>query len=165
VREAIASALEARGRIEGRVLDLYAGTGAMAFEMLSRGATEAVLVEKRRGVARAIEKSARELGLSDRVRVVVADLSGRDAEWTRALRAPLELVLADPPYAQIGEVPRLLEVLGRGHLTDDATVVVEHASKGDPIEPPAGFAEISRYRYGDTAVLLARYAPDPDEDS
>jgi len=165
VREAIASALDARGRLEGRVLDLYAGTGAMAFEMLSRGATEAVLVEKSRAVARAIDKSARELGLNDRVRVVIADLSSGGGAWLEAMRDPVDLVLADPPYAQIAQVPRLLERLADGHLAPDATIVVEHASKGEAIEPPIGFAEISRYRYGDTAVLLARYARCPDEDS
>lgn len=165
MREAVASALDARGRIEGRVLDLYAGTGAMAFEMLSRGATEAVLIEMRPSVARAIDKSARELGLSDRVRVVVADLSGRGTAWTDSLRDPVDLVLADPPYAQIDQVPRLLEVLARGHLAPDATIVIEHASKGEPVEAPVGFDEISRYRYGDTAVLLARYGRSPDEDS
>lgn len=141
------------------VLDLFAGTGAMAFEALSRGAKVAVLVERARPVAKAIEKSARELGLSDRVRVVNADLAREPTVWLRALDAPASLVFLDPPYADIARVAPLLEALASaGLLAEDATVVIEHATKQPPTLP-LGFAEISRYRYGDTSVWLARHAP------
>lgn len=160
MREAIASALDARGRIEGAVvLDLFAGTGAMAFEALSRGARAAVLVERARPVAKAIEKSARELGLAERVRVVQADLERDPSAWRRALEEPASLVFLDPPYAQIALVAPLLEALAAAdRLADDATVVIEHATKHPPTLP-LGFEEISRYRYGDTSVLLARHDP------
>lgn len=164
MREAIASALDARGLVEDAVvLDLFAGTGAMAFEALSRGARTAVLVEGARPVAKAIEKSARELGLEGRVRVVNADLARDPAAWLRALEAPVTLVFLDPPYADIARVGPLLEALVRAdRIAEDATVVVEHATKHPPTLP-LGFEEISRYRYGDTSVWLARHAPGPGD--
>ncbi len=158
MREAIASALDARGRIEGAlVLDLFAGTGAMAFEALSRGARHAVLVEQARPLVKAIERSAEELGLADRVTAVCADLARDGAPWRRALPAPASLVFLDPPYARIALVAALLAALaGARSLADDATIVIEHATKHPPVLP-LGFEEISRYRYGDTAVWLARF--------
>ncbi|MBX3269631.1 MAG: RsmD family RNA methyltransferase [Sandaracinaceae bacterium] len=166
VREAIGSALDARGWIAGaRVLDLYAGTGAMAFEALSRGALDAVLVESARRVARAIEESAVELGLAARARVVVADLDAPPAPWAARLEARASLVFVDPPYAKVARVAPLLAALAAaGALAPDAIVVIEHARRHPP-DLPLGFDEVSRYRYGDTAVLLACFtAPsDPDD--
>ncbi len=161
VREGIASALVSGGWIEGtRVLDLYAGTGALAFEALSRGAREATLVEKSRPVARAIERSARELGIEDVAMVIVADLERLSS--VRALEGPFDLVLVDPPYARIAHVEVLLSALAsEAKLRAGAGVVVEHARRGPP-KLPVGFDEISSYRYGDTAVLLARAATDED---
>ena len=164
VREGIASALDARGLVEGaRVLDLYAGTGALAFEALSRGAVEAILVERSRPVARAIERSARELGLEEAVTVVIADLEQPGERWLRAIEGVFDLVLADPPYARIARIEALLSILAsRDKLRAGAAVVVEHARR-EPPTLPAGFSEISSYRYGDTAVLLAR-APANEEE-
>ncbi len=164
MREGVASALNARAMIEdARVLDLYAGTGALAFEVLSRGAASAVLVEKRRRVARAIERSAQELGLSDRVVVVETDLERRDgSRWLDAIDAPVDLVLIDPPYAQIAQVEVILSTLaGESKLDRGAAVVIEHARRGPPTLP-VGFSEVSRYRYGDTAVLLAKFTPNEE---
>jgi len=155
VREAIASALDARGWIEGAVvLDLFAGTGALAFEALSRGADRAFLVEKSRSVARAIDKSARELGLEARAKVIQADLT--KAGWMDGVE-PASLVFLDPPYAEIARVEPLLSALAAaGKLQPDAVVVVEHARREPPTLPP-GFGEVRSYRYGDTAVLVAAW--------
>lgn len=158
VREGVASALASRGLIEGaRVLELYAGTGALAFEVLSRGAREATLFEKNRAAAAAIEKSARELGLEDEARVVVADLEDGEG-WIRAIEGlTFDLVLIDPPYARIAHVEVLLSTLAReAKLSAGAAVVVEHERRKPPCLP-AGFIEISSYRYGDTAVMLAEH--------
>ncbi|HJL20021.1 MAG TPA: RsmD family RNA methyltransferase [Sandaracinaceae bacterium LLY-WYZ-13_1] len=165
VREALASALEARGWIAGaRVLDLWAGTGALSFEALSRGAEHAVLVERDRRVARAIGRSARELGLEARVRVVVSDLEKPPARWIEAAPlAPVGLVFCDPPYARVERVGPLLAELARaGVLRPRAAVVVEHARRSPP-SLPAAFGEVATYRYGDTAVWLgtAPEAPEP----
>lgn len=163
VREAVASALEARGWIAGAaVLELWAGTGALSFEALSRGARSAVLVEKDRRVARAIERSARELGLTDRTAVVVADLDKPPARWMRRLAEPADLVFCDPPYARIDRVGPVLAALERaGKLRPGAALVIEHAKRSPPTLPPS-FGELTTYRYGDTAVLLGT-APEPPE--
>lgn len=160
MREAVASALAARGAIENaRVLELWAGTGALSFEMLSRGASWALLVERDRRMARAIEAAARELGLSDRVDVMVLDLAigpGRVSKAVaRAGGEPATLVLADPPYADVDRVVPLVTALaGAGAVAAGATLVLEHAFRSPPSDI-AGLATVTRYRYGDTAVVMA----------
>lgn len=161
MREGLASALESRGWISGaKILDLYAGTGALAFEALSRGAVSAVLLEKNRRVARAIERSAGELGLDGRARVVVADLHTKNPDrWLREIVDSVDLVLIDPPYAEIERVSGLLAALHRsGRLAPSTPIAIEHSRKAPP-ELPRGFHLVSSYRYGDTAVVLAT-APD-----
>jgi len=158
VREAIASAIEARGGFEGtRVLDLYAGTGAMAIEALSRGAVHATLVEADRSAARAIVASLAELGLGDRAVVVTRDLSSSSV--IDALTGPFDRVLADPPYADAARVPALLDALADAQcLSADAIVVVEHPSRVALTLGPR-FPSITEKRYGDTSVHLARFTP------
>lgn len=156
VREGIASALEARGWIEGAVvLDLFAGTGALSFEALSRGAARSVMVEKDAALARTIEKGARELGVGDAVSVVALDLERAPRTWMARLPdAVFDLVFLDPPYARIAVVTTLLAALREsGKLSPSAAVVVEHARRAPPTLPDT-FSEIATYRYGDTAVLL-----------
>jgi len=157
VREAMAAALEARGAIMGQVaLDLFAGTGALAFEALSRGATRAVLVERDRRVARAIAHSAAELGLDARTDVLVIDLlrdpHGAAAEV--ACRGPFGLVLVDPPYDDVPALPPLFEaLLDADALGPDAWIVLEHAWRS-PVPELRGLASAAAYRYGDTAVTM-----------
>jgi len=156
VREAIASAVESRGGFaETQVLDLFSGTGAMAIEALSRGAARAVLVEKDRMAARAIEESLGSLGLSDRASVALVDLSSRGA--SAKLVGPFDRVFLDPPYAEAALVPALLDTLAP-LLSSGALVVFEHPSGLDPTLG-AAFETLVNKRYGDSAVLFARYAP------
>ena len=160
MREAIASAVESRGGFTGtRVLDLFAGTGAMAIEALSRGAAHAVLVEKDRHAAREIEASLAALGLSDRASVAVVDLGRSDDAAARVGSGPFDRVFADPPYATTDTVPALLEALASaGLFAPDALVVVEHPSKAS-VALGRAFEVLATKRYGDSAVLFARYAP------
>lgn len=160
VREAIASALEARDVFEGAVvLDLFAGTGALAFEALSRGAARAVLVERDRRVAAAIARSAQELGLEARAEVVVADLEAAPARWLSTRAGRFDLVFCDPPYARTDRALEVLTALrDAGALADDATIVLEHGPRDAPVVP-SGFEALRSYRYGDTAVLLLGAAP------
>ena len=167
VREALGSALSARGCLVGaHVLDLFAGTGALAFEALSRGAASAVLVEGDKRAARAIGESARALGLGARTRVLCLDLAGRPATVARRIEGarPYDLVLADPPYADVDLVAPLIEALAdAGALAADAVVALEHARR----HPPSALgrlASLAEYRYGDTAVrLLSGPAPGEPE--
>ncbi len=163
VREAVASAVESRGGFVGAcVLDLFAGTGAMAIEALSRGASRAVLVEKDRQAIRAIEESLASLGLRDRASVLAVDLAGAPASVAMKLAATgvsFDRVLIDPPYAEVALVPPLLDAL-RGLFAPGALVVLEHPGKATPTLG-ADFETLTQKRYGDSAVLFARYAPAP----
>ena len=163
VREAIASVIEARGGFEGtQVLDLFAGTGALAFEALSRGAAEAVLVEHDAAALRDMGASAATLGLTARARVVSVDLKSpaRAAQRLAQLQGgPFGRVFVDPPYQDIGLVEPLLVALASANLlAPSALLAIEHGSKAS-LELGSPFEVVSRYRYGDTAVLLARWEP------
>ena len=160
VREAVASAVESRGGFEGtRVLDLFAGTGAMAIEALSRGAEHATLVERDRQAVRSIEASLEVLGVAARARVLALDLSSPRA--TSVIEGSFDRVLIDPPYAEVESVPPLLEALAdAGRIEAGALIVLEHPSTTE-LALGARFEPLTRKRYGDTSVLIARYAPPP----
>ncbi|MDD9935737.1 MAG: RsmD family RNA methyltransferase [Myxococcales bacterium] len=159
VREGIAGALAARGAIEGAaVLDLFAGSGALGFEVLSRGAARLLCLDSDRRALRCIERNAASLGLTDRTRVVKLDLAATPARIGQRIAeldpGPFSLVFADPPYADIAVVPALLAALvGQGLLTPGAFVAIEHP-RGQPPATPEGFEPLSSYRYGDTGVAL-----------
>jgi 16S rRNA (guanine966-N2)-methyltransferase len=154
VREAIASAIDARGGFDGtRVLDLYAGTGAMAIEALSRGALDATLIESDRAAARGIEQSLAALGLDERARLIVAEAS----RAIDRLDGVFDRIFVDPPYAEASAVASLLDALADAkRIADGALVAFEHPSKLTPALGPR-FATVSEKRYGDTSVLLARF--------
>jgi len=135
------------------VLDLYAGSGALAIEALSRGAAHAVLVERARAPRRAIEHNLGELELRDRTTVLGCELA---RAWVAIGRSgPYGLVLADPPYAQAAAAAAVLRrLLDRPELlTAGARLVLEHARRD---EPPllAGAVGLATKRYGDTAVSI-----------
>lgn len=165
VREALASRLDARGALDDAVvLDLFAGTGALAFEALSRGAARAVLVERDRRVRAALRGAIAALGLGDRARPVGADLARRpEAAVARIAEAdpgPFTLVLADPPYAVAEALPPLVAALdAAGRLADAVHVAFEHAARTTPPAALGPGLEIDvSSRYGDSAVTL--YARD-----
>ncbi|ADB33824.1 methyltransferase [Kribbella flavida DSM 17836] len=151
VREAMFSSLESEfGTLLGlNVLDLYAGSGAVGLEALSRGAARAVLVEADRRAADVIAANIRVVGLPG------ATLLTRPAEKVAQgdNPAPFDLVFADPPYrletAELQDV--LLALAERGWLADDAVVVIERG-KREPWEWPAGFAALRDRKYGETRL-------------
>ncbi len=127
VKEAIFSALESRDRLLGAsVLDLYAGTGALAIEALSRSAVRAVLVENDRDALESLRRNLSVTGTATSASVVNAD-AGSFMAGPPPSDAPFDLVLCDPPYDF--ESPALDEVLAplgrREWTTEDALVVVE----------------------------------------
>jgi len=158
-REGLASALDARNAIVGRrVLDLYAGTGALGFEALSRGAAGVVFVERDARVARALQASADSLGVRSEIEVLRLDLSRARSHVEVLKRGPYGLVMLDPPYADLKSAVSVLASLCQGGLlAEDAVVLLEHAAKDTPVLP-ADLSPLSRYRYGDTAVVLLALA-------
>mgnify|MGYP001822154329 CR=1 FL=1 len=151
VRESLFSML-AGGRFgdpitRAQVLDLFAGTGALGLEALSRGAAEAVFVDDGRVAQRLIQQNIAELGAGDRARLV-----GRDATRLAANRGdPFTLVFCDPPYRKgLGE-KALAAALHGGWIAPGALVVWEESAD---VSPPDGLAFLDERRYGDTRVHL-----------
>lgn len=160
VREALFSALDARDAVRGaRVLDLYAGSGALGLEAASRGAASVVLVESDRRAAEVISGNVRELGLGRQVRVtrspVEAALARAAGESERA-----DLVFIDPPY-DVDE-DSLGMVLGRlvaGWLAEGGLVVVERSKRSPEPAWPEGLERLGKPRkYGETTIWLAERA-------
>jgi 16S rRNA (guanine966-N2)-methyltransferase len=151
VREAIFNILLARGPAPSTVLDLYAGTGALGLESLSRGAEQATLVEEHPATARLIRENADALGLGAAVTVAVA----RVRDWLRrAPAATFGWVFLDPPYAATDELDGALALLAeRPLLHEEAVVVAEHDARHTPVAPAPLVASDTR-RYGQTAVTL-----------
>lgn len=161
VREAMFSMLAADGLMEDgvRVLDLYAGSGALGLEAISRGAGEAVLVEQGRDALASIRENVGALDVGDRVKVI----AGRVERALEKLEGRFGIVFVDPPYADV-KTPGFVRVLeaAAGLLADQGALVLEHAS-GD-VPPVAGTVPalvLDRTRlYGDTAVSLFRLSTD-----
>lgn len=164
VREGLASALESRGALDGaRVLDLFAGTGALSFEALSRGASHALVVDRDPRAVRQIRQSAEDLGLGAQVRTARVDLLGDPEGVIRKLPSTdggFTLVFADAPYSEIDAVlPLLAALAASGQLAPGAWVVIEHPTTYD-WSWPNGLAPEADYRYGQTRISLGVYAPE-----
>jgi len=142
------------GGCEGaRVLDLFAGSGAMGLEACSRGASTAVFVEEVAGARGAIRENVDALGLQG-----VTKLFRRDATKLGAFPAnlgtPFTLVFADPPYGKgLGE-RAITSARDGGWLTQDALILVEEISGA--FEVPEGFTEVDRRAFGETEVTFLR---------
>jgi 16S rRNA (guanine966-N2)-methyltransferase len=135
-----------------RVLDLYAGTGALGFEALSRGAAHATLVEADAKAAQVIARNAAELGCADRCTVVRAEVE----RALRQLPGPYDLVFSDPPYALRAAQATLDALAAAGLVAPQGRVVLERDRREPPPVPPDGFTVEDERRHGDTLVLLAR---------
>lgn len=159
VREALFGILGSAGVIEGaRVLDLYAGTGALALEALSRGAASAVLVESARDALTALRANVAALGLEDRARVVAGDVAKAIRRLPDA--GPFDLVFADPPWAMVdeGHSAVVLSSLARSAgIATDGRVVLEHSTRTAPFDVD-GLVRLETRKYGDTALTFYKPA-------
>lgn len=157
-REGIFSALHSRDAIEeARVLDLYAGSGALGLEAVSRGATSAVLVDRSHDAATVCRRNAQivlkaapapsAVSIEVAARPVLGYLEHATEEW--------DLVFIDPPYdveeVEVGEVLSLLTP----HLAVDAVVVVERSVRSPAPDWPDGLDPQRSREYGETVVYFA----------
>ncbi len=155
VREAVFNALGSLGAVQDAVVvDLYAGSGALAIEALSRGAANAHLVEADRRAAEVAQSNLDTLGLADRATVHRCPVEQAVA-GPGVLPDVVDLVVADPPYA-FDDWPELLDQLA-GRLADDGVVVVESDRS---VTLPDGWEKLREKTYGGTVVVFAR-PPDP----
>ena len=148
VREAMFNALESLGAIDEAVsVDLFAGSGALGIEALSRGARRCTFVERDRDALRAIRTNVDKLGIGDRSSVVTGDVLSS----VGSMRG-VDLVLVDPPYG-FDAWDRLLAALVPA--TSSESVVVLESDR--QVELPAGWDDVRTKRYGRTWVTFARY--------
>ncbi|WP_028957021.1 16S rRNA (guanine(966)-N(2))-methyltransferase RsmD [Sulfitobacter sp. 20_GPM-1509m] len=148
VRESLFSILTSRGVIDGaRVLDLFAGTGALALEAVSRGAVQAVLVENGRVGQQLITENIKKLHAEDTTTLMRNDAT-RLGAW---IAAPFDLVFLDPPYGKGMGDSALRSAVAGGWIAKGACVVWEENA---PMPPPPGFFQVDARRFGDTHVTL-----------
>ncbi|GAA3067166.1 16S rRNA (guanine(966)-N(2))-methyltransferase RsmD [Streptomyces glomeratus] len=146
------------GPLEGeRVLDLYAGSGAVGLEALSRGAGHTLLVEADSRAVRTVRENVRAIGLPG------AEVRAGKAEQiirTPAPDRPYDLVFLDPPYAVTDDDLReiLLTLRTGGWLAADALVTVERSTRGGEFRWPDGFEAIRARRYGEGTFWYGRAA-------
>lgn len=162
VKEALFSIL---GDVRGyKVLDLYAGSGALGIEALSRGAAFALFVESARPALACLRENLAKLELSASSRVL--PLRVELAKGQLAALGPFDLVLCDPPWKDAAQALQALEYLSAlGIFSPTARVVLEHAAK-DELAPPGATSALvvaDERRWGDTAVTLFRLDRDGSE--
>ena len=152
VREALFSILGTQ-LSGGRFLDLYANTGAVGIEALSRGASAVTFVESDPTAVQLLQKNLRTCQLLDRAQVRVEQaavfLERNDWWW-----GPYDILFADPPYAALEELDILIHVWRPGLLSEHAAVIIEQDSC---VELPTSIDNamlVRRYQYGDTALYL-----------
>ncbi|KAB1073251.1 16S rRNA (guanine(966)-N(2))-methyltransferase RsmD [Methylobacterium planeticum] len=136
-----------------RVLDLFAGTGALSFEALSRGAAYALLVDEGAEARALIRENIESLGLEGATRLFRRDATRLGPAGPAGRYG---LVFCDPPYGRDLAPAALTAAAEGGWLAPDALVIVEEAASAALALPP-GFAEIERRSYGETQVALARF--------
>jgi 16S rRNA (guanine966-N2)-methyltransferase len=154
VRESLFNIVTARRDLTGlSVLDLYAGSGALGLEALSRGAASALFVESDHRAATVLARNIATLGLTGATlrRGLVAAVLATGAA------APVDLVLADPPYeVETAEVHAVLAALTtQGWAHQGTLAVVERAAAGAPLSWPSGWQPWQQRVYGDTRLELA----------
>ena len=152
VKEALFSILGHRLQ-DARVLDLYAGSGALGFESLSRGAAHVTFVEKHRPTADHLRAAANALGVGDRVAVIAAPAE----RAARTLGERFDLVFADPPYAQPYPAATFAALRARAAIDPATTVIYEHSSRSAAPADPAMQLERAE-RYGKVALAFLRPA-------
>jgi len=148
VRESVFARL---GDLEGvAVLDLFAGSGALGIEALSRGAESLVCVEQSRATRAVLESNLAALELGDCSRVLGGDALAAVGRLGRAGER-FDLVLLDPPYASEAAAP-VLEAIARGRLLAPEGMVVLERSRSHPLPAVTGLVAVDERRYGDTLV-------------
>ena len=139
------------------VLDLFAGTGALGIEALSRGAERAVFVERSRGAVRALRENLERTHLAERAGVVASDVAAFLARDGGSAGGPFDLVLADPPYeTPAEEVDLVLAALSEGWLAPGAAVALTRRSRSSTPVIRLHWRIAKRLEYGDSTVLIFR---------
>jgi 16S rRNA (guanine(966)-N(2))-methyltransferase RsmD len=155
VKEALFSILVGMlGPLDGcSVLDIFAGTGSLGIEAMSRGADHAVFIDAGREAAAVIAKNLETTGFADRSRVFAQDFHAALTRLERDGRT-FRLVFLDPPYRK-GLLEKCLDRLGASTLLEEDSVIVAELSSRDALDPAFGsLLQCDRRVYGDTALTF-----------
>ena len=139
--------------VAARVLDAFAGSGALGIEALSRGATHATFLDNDATAIRLIGENLRKMGEAANAKVIRGD-----ATRPPPSREGCDLVFLDPPYRSGLAAPALTALAESGWLKPGAIATVELANTED-IVPPTGFEAIDERRYGAAKIVIMRYSP------
>jgi 16S rRNA (guanine966-N2)-methyltransferase len=151
VKEALLSILGDRIK-DARVLDLFAGSGGVGIEALSRGATHVDFVEVDEAISGILEQNLTACGFGHRASVYRMDAF----RFIKQIHRPYDLVFADPPY-HAWQLKKLLPVLGQGDMiSPDGLAVVEHFHKIRLPKEIGNFVTVRSYEYGDTVLTIYR---------
>jgi len=138
------------------VLDLFAGTGSLGIEALSRGASNATFVERDHRALAALHRNLRDFALTSRARVLDSTVATALQRLSLEKSEKYSWVFVDPPYAA-GEVEPVLGLLsGSKILADGAVIIVEHDRHNLPIEKVGGLERVEQRFYGDTGLSFYR---------
>lgn len=153
VREALFSILGDLS--DAKVVDFYAGSGALGLEALSRGASHVTLVEADRQAAQVIRKNVEDWGIDGAYRVV--ECAVERSRSSLAAAAPFDLVLSDPPWKISAEAAVNVSRVVKGLLSPSAIVVLGHATRDElEVEPDSGLERYDRRTWGDSALSFFR---------
>lgn len=161
VRESLFNVLDARLDLDDVVvLDLYAGSGALGLEAISRGAARAVFVEQDHRAAETVARNVTALGVGARAELRRAPVATVLAGGTDR---PAGLVFADPPYdVPVAEVEQMLDALAHHRwLSAGAVAVIERRASGPAVRWPPGWEPWPMRRYGDTRLEMAEFGGSP----
>jgi 16S rRNA (guanine966-N2)-methyltransferase len=136
-----------------QVLDLFAGSGALGIEALSRGAAHATFFDQAKAALGSVRQNLRELGMESRATVMAGDAVGLAAKHRPS--APWGLVFIDPPYRSDLAVRSATAL---ANLAEDAVIVIEHDRRNAPPERIGSLLRTDERRYGDTMVSFYRAA-------
>jgi 16S rRNA (guanine966-N2)-methyltransferase len=157
LKETLFNVLQSAGAIEGAsFLDLYAGTGSVGIEALSRGAERVVFVESNRKAANLIRSNLISLDINERISVLQEEAASALPMLMKS-GEQFDVVFLDPPYALAGEYGRSLRLLGSGSmLKPNAIVIAEHDKRFEPGEDHAPLVRYRRLEQGDSALSFYR---------
>jgi 16S rRNA (guanine966-N2)-methyltransferase len=145
-------------RVEGsRFLDLFAGTGAIGIEAISRGAAFAVFVENHSAAVRLIRENLASLGIEARARIIAANAVSAIAKLDKSPFGPFDFIFLDPPYALEQEYGATLSALEQSSLTGESTIIIAEHRKSFMLPASAGKLEQVRVvRHGDASLSFYR---------
>jgi len=160
VKESLFAILSGYEVIGGRVLDLFAGTGSLGIEFLSRGASWADFVEQRAAVCKVIRENLAHTKLADRAKVHQTSV---EAFITQASAKPYDIIMMDPPYAS-PTIETTIEAIAHSRLVHDGTIlVVGHWPRLTLQEDYGSFTQLTTRRIGDSSFTIYEYVVRPSE--